>query len=89
MKRIIIILFIFSSILTAQDYDESASWIFFGRQPSAKTESMGRIVALDYDNNFLTQSNPASLISSKGISLFYSQSSKYYMLDYPMSAHNL
>lgn len=81
MKRIILVMIIFSSILTAQDYEESANWIFFGRQPSAKTESMGRIVALDYDNNFLSQSNPASLISSKGISVFYSQSSNYYMAE--------
>jgi len=81
MKRIIVVLFVISSILNAQDYDESANWIFFGRQPSAKTESMGRIVALDYDNNFLSQSNPASLISSKGISVYYSQSSNLYLVE--------
>lgn len=76
MKRIIIVLFVFSSILTAQDYNETVKWIFFGRQLSAKTEAMGRILTLGYDNNFLAQSNPASLISTEGVSLFYSQSSR-------------
>lgn len=76
MQRIIIVLFVFSSILTAQDYNETVKWIFFGRQLSAKTEAMGRILTLGYDNNFLAQSNPASLISTEGISLFYSQSSR-------------
>ena len=81
MKRIIIVLVVFSSFLNAQDYNETASRIFFGRQPSAKTEAMGKILTLGYDNNFLTQSNPASLVSTEGVSLFYSQSSRLYFFD--------
>ncbi|MBU0475492.1 MAG: hypothetical protein KKF62_15190 [Bacteroidetes bacterium] len=81
MKKIIIVLVVFASFLNAQDYNETASRIFFGRHPSAKTESMGRILTLGYDNNFLTQSNPASLMSTEGISIFYSQSSRLYFFD--------
>jgi hypothetical protein len=81
MKIITLIFIAFSSVIIGQDYDDYARWIFFGRQASAKTESMGRIVSLDFDNNFLSQSNPASLINSNGFSVFYSQSNNYYAVN--------
>jgi hypothetical protein len=59
-------------------YNGFAQEIFFGRLPSAKTEAMGRILTLNFDPYFVSQSNPASLVSSEGIALFYSNGSPFY-----------
>ncbi|MBU0472847.1 MAG: hypothetical protein KKF62_01655 [Bacteroidetes bacterium] len=75
MKKSLSILLLLSSYIFAQSYDASEIFMFFGRQPSAKTEAMGRILTLNYDSNFLTQSNPAALVYSKGSKIFFSHSS--------------
>lgn len=83
MKRIVVFLIVFpivflSSLTFAQTYNDFAREIFFGRLPRAKTEAMGRILVLNFDPYFVSQSNPANLVFSNGISLFYSQSSPFY-----------
>ncbi len=71
------------SIAFSQTYqDFFAQEIFFDRLPSAKTEAMGKILSVNNDSYFVSQSNPANLANSKGVSVFYSHSgSRYYMLD--------
>jgi hypothetical protein len=80
-KIVIIILILIPGLTTAQNYKDSASEIFFSRLPSAKTEAMGRILTLNLDPYFVSQSNPANLSNSNGASIFYSYSSPYYALD--------
>lgn len=79
MKKIIILLsFVLSNLILAQQYNDFAREIFFGRLPSAKTEAMGRILTLNFDPYFGSQSNPANLVSTKGAAVFYSNSSPFY-----------
>ncbi len=81
MKRIIILLlFAIVNNINPQTYNDFAPEIFFGRLPSAKSESMGRVLTLNYDPYFVSQSNPASLTSLTGISTFYSNSLPFYGL---------
>ena len=82
MSRVIILLSIFSSFIYSQTYYGTAAGIFFGRQPSAKTEAMGEILSLNFDPYFMSQSNPAALTSAQGVSIFYSYSSPpFYFVD--------
>jgi hypothetical protein len=81
MKKTLSILLLLSSYIFAQSNDVTALFMFFGRQPSAKTEAMGRILTLNYDPNFLTHSNPAALMYSKGAKIYYSHSSQVYPED--------
>ena len=82
MKKIVFIVFIsVSGLTTAQNYKNSAPEIFFNRLPSAKTEAMGKILTLNLDPYFVSQSNPASLVTTNCAALFYSYSSPYYGLD--------
>ena len=80
MKKIISLSVIALSIsLSAQTYKSFGHEIFFGRLPSAKTEAMGRILTLNYDPYFVSQSNPANLVSTKGAAVFHSNSSPFYL----------
>ncbi len=79
MKKIMMLVFLLAGSAVAQNYEESAVEIFFGRLASARTEAMGRIVTLDYDSYFVSNSNPANLINSSGVALFYSHSSPFYL----------
>lgn len=74
------LLLFFSTPIMAQNYNDFASEIFFGRLPSAKSEAMGRIVALNFDPYFVSQSNPADLVNTSGASIFYANSSPFYTL---------
>lgn len=79
MKKIIILLsFVLSNSIFAQQYNDFSQEIFFGRLPSAKTEAMGRILTLNFDPYFVSQSNPANLVTTKGAAVFYSNSSLFY-----------
>lgn len=79
MKKIIILLsFVLYNSIFAQQYNDFAQEIFFGRLPSAKTEAMGRVLTLNFDPYFVSQSNPANLVSTKGVAVFYSNSSPFY-----------
>ena len=79
MKMIIFLLVVFLSNSTfPQTYTDFAGEIFFGRLPSAKSEAMGRILTLNFDPYFVLQSNPANLINTTGISVFYAISSPLY-----------
>jgi len=79
MKKIIILLsLVLSHPIFSQQYNDFAREIFFGRLASAKTEAMGRIVTLNFDPYFVSQSNPANLISTVGVAVFYSNSSPFY-----------
>jgi hypothetical protein len=81
MKKIIILLLILlSNSIFAQQYRDFAQEIFFGRLPSAKTEAMGRILTLNFDPYFVSQSNPANLVNTKGVAVFYAYSSPLYGL---------
>ena len=79
-KLLLLFLVLFSSIYPQSSnlYKGFAQEIFFGRLPSAKTEAMGRILTLNFDPYFVSQSNPASLVSSEGIAFFYSNGSPLY-----------
>ncbi len=78
MKKIIILLsFVLSHSIFAQQYNDFARDFFFGRLPSAKTEAMGRILTLNFDTYFVSQSNPANLVTTKGVAVFYSHSSHF------------
>lgn len=79
-KNIFQLLLFISTPLIAQTYNDFTSEIFFGRLPSAKTEAMGRIITLNLDQYFVSQSNPANLVNTTGASLFYSNSSPFYTL---------
>ena len=82
MKKIIVLLlFILSGSTFSQTYRDFAREIFFGHLPSAKTEAMGRILSLNFDPFFVSQSNPANLVQVNGVSIFYANSSPYYALD--------
>lgn len=82
MKKITVLVLILSpNIIFAQTYNDFAKEIFFGRLPSAKTEAMGRILTLNLDQYFVSQSNPANLSNSQGINIFYSNCTPYYLLD--------
>ena len=82
MKKLAITLIILISELTAaQNYIGSAPEIFFYRMASAKSEAMGKILTLNFDPYFVSQSNPANLATSKGAAAFYSYSSPLYTLD--------
>ena len=79
MKKIISLSVIALSIsLSAQTYKSFGREIFFGHLPSAKTEAMGRIVTLNYDPYFVSHSNPANLVTTNGVAIFYSKASPYY-----------
>lgn len=79
MKKIITFLMFYLSIsVFPQTYNDFAQEIFFGRLASTKTEAMGRILALNFDSYFVSQSNPANLAATKGIAGFYSHSSPLY-----------
>lgn len=81
MKKIIMLLsVVLSNSIFAQQYNDFAFEIFFGRLPSAKTEAMGRILTLNFDPYFVSQSNPANLITTKGVAAFYAYSSPLYGL---------
>jgi hypothetical protein len=77
-KIITLLLFYLSISVFPQTYNDFAQEIFFGRLPSAKTEAMGRILTLNFDSYFISQSNPANLAATKGIAGFYSHSSPLY-----------
>ena len=82
MKKIIILLsFVLSNSIIPQQYNDFAREIFFGRLPSAKTEAMGRILTLNFDPYFVSQSNPANLVTTKGVAVFYAYSSPLYELN--------
>jgi hypothetical protein len=79
MKKIMILLSItLSNSIFPQQYNDFAREIFFGHLPSAKTEAMGRILTLNFDPYFVSQSNPANLVSTSGVAVFYSNSSPFY-----------
>lgn len=79
MKKVLIIFFflIFSSHLPAQilldPYD-----IYYGRQPSARAEAMGRGMVANSSNEFASFYNPASSSFTHGINFNFSHSTKYY-----------
>jgi hypothetical protein len=77
-KFIILLVVVLSSSTISQTYNDFAREIFFGRLPSARTEAMGRILTVNFDHYFVSQSNPANLASTNGIALFYSNSSPFY-----------
>lgn len=81
MKSItILLLIILVRIGLPQTYNDFAPEIFFGRLASAKAEAMGRMLSVNYDSYFVSQSNPASLMNNQGLSVFYSNSSPFYGL---------
>ena len=79
MKKFIVLsLFVISNTIFAQDYNDFAQEIFIGRMPSAKTEAMGRILTLNFDPYFVSQSNPSNLVTTVGIAAFFAHSSPLY-----------
>jgi hypothetical protein len=80
-KLIILLSFVLSNLIFPQQYNDFAREIFFGRLPSAKTEAMGRILTLNFDPYFVSQSNPANLVTTKGVAVFYTHSSPFYLLN--------
>ncbi len=61
-------------------YRGSSEEIFFGRQPSARVEALGRGAAAFNDDVTATFYNPAGLSSLRGLSVAASYASPYYLL---------
>lgn len=83
MKKIFICipLLLSFSVSFAQIIDNPLSpyYIYFGRQPSAKAEAMGRGLVTNPSNEFSSFYNPASSSLSEGLTVSFSTSSKYYL----------
>lgn len=78
MKKILIAFFILiaCSNLSAQFLDTYD--IYYGRQPSARAEAMGRGMVANPSNEFASFYNPASSSFTHGININFSHSAKYY-----------
>jgi hypothetical protein len=81
MKKILILillLFVFSD-LSAQFLDGYD--IYYGRQPSAKAEAMGRGLVANPSDDFASFYNPASTSFSEKIDVNFSLSDKYFSIE--------
>ena len=84
MKRLFVIIFFFVFFrqnLFSQTYYDYFQEFFFDRLPSARIEAMGKILSVSSDSYFASQSNPASIMRTKGLSAFYSHSTPYYLAE--------
>lgn len=86
MKKIIIILAVTLLSCTsyeafAQTYNAAFYELFFGRQPSARAEAMGRSLATITGDPVSYYYNPAGMASVKGLSLNAGFAGPYYFLD--------
>lgn len=80
MKKILICILLLVSFSTsfAQINPYNPFYIYYGRQPSAKSEAMGRGLVANVNNDFGAFYNPASTGLSEGLTAFASYSDKYY-----------
>ncbi|HZW38478.1 MAG TPA: hypothetical protein VFF33_04180 [Ignavibacteriaceae bacterium] len=78
MKKVLFLLLLSSSFIYSQDYRGFASEIFFGRQPSAKAEAMGKGLIASEDGANSSFYNPASIGFTKGVNFNYSYGNPYY-----------
>jgi hypothetical protein len=82
MRTFISLFFIFILIpvnFYGSDYQNYQFQFFFGRQPSAKSESMGRALVATNDGAFTAYYNPAGSYFTKGINAAFSHASPYYL----------
>jgi len=63
----------------AKDYNGALDFLFFGRQPSAKAEAMGKSMVANGVDAFAAFYNPASISQNKGLVLSTSYASPYYL----------
>lgn len=77
----VILYFITTNYSFAQTYNGAFYEMFFGRQPSAKAEAMGRSIASIPGDAISYYYNPAGMASLKGLNLNGSFASPYYSLD--------
>ncbi|MCK4981005.1 MAG: hypothetical protein KAS62_11460, partial [Candidatus Delongbacteria bacterium] len=83
MKKLLLLLIIFNSLLLAQDKTTSEFFdmLYVDRQPSTKIESMGRSGVATYDEMFSVFYNPALISNINGLSVSSSMVSPYSFLD--------
>ncbi len=70
-----------SQTATAQDYIGTLQDLYFGRQPSARAEALGKSMPATGADAFGSFYNPALIGPNRGISLNTSMASPYYALD--------
>lgn len=81
IKPIIFLLLSLYIFAFSKDYQNYNYSFFFGRQPSAKAEALGRSLVADEDNAFTAFYNPAGLTLIKGLHVGFSYASPYYLED--------
>ncbi len=80
MGKAIALLFLLTASAVAQ-YDGSYSEVFFGRQPSARVEAMGRGSVALFADGFSSFYNPALLSEVGKATVSLSDARPYYLLD--------
>lgn len=78
-RTILSTLLILISLTSAGEYHNYNINFFFGRQPSARAEAMGRTMVASRDNAFSSFYNPATLFLSRGLNAAYSHADPYYI----------
>ncbi|MFZ0392022.1 MAG: hypothetical protein WAN36_16295 [Calditrichia bacterium] len=64
-----------------EDYQNYGFQFFFGRQPSARSEAMGRTMVASNDGAFTAFYNPAATYMNKGLNVAFSHGGPFYLLD--------
>lgn len=81
-KATLVILFFLLLHQTAfgKSYRKYNFGFFFGRQPSARSEAMGRTLTAANDGVFTAFYNPAGIVLNQGLNVAFSYASPYYLL---------
>lgn len=81
VKSVVVLMLLGLADATFAEYNEALSILFFGRQPSARAEALGKsYVAIGGDASCVFY-NPAGIARVAGLSLNLTHSSPYYLLD--------
>ncbi|RMG23969.1 MAG: hypothetical protein D6732_24200, partial [Methanobacteriota archaeon] len=76
-----LLLFFISLEMIAGEYRNYNFPFFFGRQPSARSEAMGRALIIDKNNPFAGYYNPALISQNEGVNFGFSYANPYYLAD--------
>jgi hypothetical protein len=78
---ILLSMVILASPLVGKDYNQAFDLMFFGRQPSARAEAMGKSMVATDAGGFASYYNPALVSLNQGLTVSASHASPYYGLD--------
>ena len=81
IKPIIFLLLPLYIFAFCKDYQNYNYAFFYGRQPSAKAEALGRTLVASEDNAFTVFYNPAGLTLIKCLHVGFSYASPFYLAD--------